>query len=407
MDSTELKKFLTLKKVELKHLKQFNELLRYVFQVTDSDLEEGGYEDESEIIRAKRPVLREADVYGWFTDDDRLISQLAIYPCEVNIHDTIYKMAGLTGVGTYPEYANLGLMNDLIKLGLEKMRENQQWISYLYPYSIPYYRRKGWEIMSDKIAFELKDTQLPETVPVSGYVEREDINHEDVYLIYDQFAEINHGAMIRKELNWEEYWRWENEEERIAAIYYNKDGEPKGFCFYWIAEEVFHIKEFVYLNQEARLGLWNFVSAHFSMVESIQGETFKNETIAFLFEDSEIKETIEPYFMARIVDVKEFIKHYPFITTGKPFHFVVTDPLAEWNNGTFSLIWNEHDDLSVSDEPIGNPVYIDVQTLAALFMSYKRPSYLYRIERLKTDKETLRTLERIIPDQEAYFSDYF
>jgi predicted acetyltransferase len=40
-------------------------------------------------------------------------------------------------------------------------------------------------------------------------------------------------------------------------------------------------------------------------------------------------------------------------------------------------------------------------------MSYKRPSYLYRIERLKTDKETLRTLERIIPDQEAYFSDYF
>ncbi|MDT2815007.1 GNAT family N-acetyltransferase [Vagococcus carniphilus] len=407
MDKKELKNSLYLKKVELKHLKQFNELLRYVFQVTDSDIEEGGYEDESEIIRAKRPVLREADVYGFFTHEDRLISQLAIYPCEVNIHDTVYKMAGVTGVGTYPEYTNFGLMSDLISLGLEKMRDNEQWISYLYPYSIPYYRRKGWEIMSDKIAFEIKDSQLPKRVDVPGYVEREDINHEDVFVVYDQFAEQNHGAMIRQDLNWEEYWRWENEEERTAAIYYNREGEPQGVCFYWIAEEVFHIKEMFYLNQEARHGLWNFVSAHFSMVDLVQGETFKNEPIAFLFEDSEIKETIEPYFMARIVDVEKFIESYPFITTGKPFHFVVEDPIANWNNRTFGLIWDENDDLTITEEAIGNPVYIDIQTLAALFLSYKRPAYLSRIERLKTDKETLRTLERIIPDQAAYFSDYF
>ncbi|MGO2083145.1 GNAT family N-acetyltransferase [Vagococcus sp.] len=407
MDAKEVKKHLTLKKVELKHLKQFNELLRYVFQVTDSDLEEGGYEDESEIIRAKRPVLREADVYGWFNNEDKLISQIAIYPCEVNIHDTIYNMAGVTGIGTYPEYTNLGLMSDLISLGLKKMRENGQSISYLFPYSIPYYRRKGWEIMSDKMAFEIKDSQLPKQVSVPGYVERENIDHEDVFKIYDQFATVNHGAMVRQDLNWEEYWRWENEEERTAAIYYSADGEPLGFCFYWIAEEVFHIKEMVYLNQEARKGLWNFVSAHFSMVELVQGETFKNEPIAFLFEDSEIKETIEPYFMARIVDVEKFIRKYPFITTGKPFHFVVDDAIADWNNRIFSLTWDEFDQLTISDQPIGNPVYLDIQTLTALFMSYRRPSYLYRIERLKTDKETLRTLERIIPDQVAYFSDYF
>ncbi|MGY3764957.1 GNAT family N-acetyltransferase [Vagococcus vulneris] len=407
MNGEDVKKVLTLKKVELKYLKQFNELLRYVFQVTDSDLEEGGYEDESEIIRAKRPVLREADVFGWFNEEDKLISQIAIYPCEVNIHDTIYDMAGVTGVGTYPEYANRGLMNDLIIIALKKMRENRQFISYLYPYSIPYYRRKGWEIMSDKIAFEIKDSQLPKRVDVPGRVERESIFHDDVYNVYNVFSEQNHGAMIRKDLNWEEYWRWEKEEERTAAIYYNKDGEPQGFCFYWIAEEVFHIKEMVYLNQEARLGLWNFVSAHFSMVEFVKGTTYKNEPIAFLFEDSEIKEIIEPYFMARIVDVEEFIKKYPFITTGKPFHFIVEDELAEWNNRIFSLLWDENDELTITNEPIGNPVYVDIQTLTALFMSYKRPSYLYRIERLKTDKETLRTLERIIPDQEAYFSDYF
>ncbi|WP_326718027.1 GNAT family N-acetyltransferase [Vagococcus jeotgali] len=391
----------------MKYLKQFNELLHYVFQVTDSDIEEGRYEDESEIIRTKRPVLREADVYGWFIQDDQLISQLAIYPCEVNIHDTLYSMAGLTGVGTYPEYANLGLMSELIKLGLTKMRENEQWISYLYPYNIPYYRRKGWEIMSDRMEYKVKDTQLPKPADVPGYVERKEINHEDVLAVYDEFGKQNHGAMIRQELNWEEYWRWENEEERIAAVYYNREGVPQGVCFYSIAKGVFHIKEMFYLNQEARKGLWGFVSTHFSMVETVEGTTYKNESIAFLFEDSEIKESIDPYFMARIVDVREFIQKYPFISTGKPFHFVVNDPIAEWNNGIFSLTWDENSDLTITDEAIGNPVYIDIQTLTALLMSYKRPSYLYRVERLTTDKETLRTLERIIPDQEAYFSDYF
>ena len=83
--------------------------------------------------------------------------------------------------------------------------------------------------------------------------------------------------MIRKELNWEEYWRFENEEERIAAIYYNADKKPTGVLFYWISDEVFHIKEMFYLNQEARNGLWNFISAHFSMVYWVKGDIFKNE----------------------------------------------------------------------------------------------------------------------------------
>ena len=86
---------------------------------------------------------------GWFTPEDQLVSQICIYPCEVNIHNCIFKMGGVTGVGTYPEFAGMGLMNDLIRRALEKMRKAGQYISYLYPYSIPYYRRKGWEIMSD------------------------------------------------------------------------------------------------------------------------------------------------------------------------------------------------------------------------------------------------------------------
>ncbi len=396
---------LRIRPVEEKDVAQFNELLSYVFQVTKSDIEESGFENKREMIKSKKPILELSKVFGWF-NNEQLVSQIAIYPCEVNIHGTLYKMGGVTGVGTYPEYAGHGLMNELIRVSLENMRANQQWISYLYPYSIPYYRRKGWEIMSDKLTFKIRDTQLPKTVDVPGMVERQEVDHEDVYKVYNQFAKENHGALQRTKFNWEEYWRYENEEQRTAAIYYGVDGEPKGVLFYWIAEEVFHIKEMFYLNQEARNGLWNFITAHFSMVYWIQGNIYKNEPLAFLLEDGQIRETIEPYFMARIVDVEEFLKVFPFKPFRKNFHFVVSDPLAQWNNGIFGLIW-ENEQLQVVREAVGEPVYLDIQTLTCLLMNYRRAAYLARIERIETDKETLRTLERIIPDMVAYFSDDF
>lgn len=396
---------LVIRSVEEEDVNQFNELLSYVFQVTESDIEESGFENKREMIKSKKPILELAKVFGWF-NKDQLISQIAIYPCEVNIHGTLYKMGGVTGVGTYPEYAGHGLMSQLIRVALQNMRDNHQWISYLYPYSIPYYRRKGWEIMSDKLTFKIRDTQLPKNVEVAGMVERRDLDDKDVYKVYNQFAKENHGALQRSQFNWEEYWRYENEEERTAAIYYDQNGEAKGVLFYWIAEEVFHNKEMFYLNQEARNGLWNFISAHFSMVYWIQGNIYKNESLAFLLEDSQIKETIEPYFMARIVDIEKFLKDFPFKPFHQAFHFVVEDPIAEWNTGIFGLNWID-DQLEITREAVGNPVYLDIQTLTCLLMNYRRAAYLARIERMKTDEETLRILERIIPDMAAYFSDDF
>lgn len=405
MDDNNIRKELTIKPVTLEYLEQFNDLLAYVFQVTAKEVEESGYE-EGELERAKRPVLEKSDVIGWF-HDDQLISQLAIYPCTVNLHGKQVKMGGLTGVGTYPEYAGHGLMHDLIRIALQHMRAHKQWISYLYPYSIPFYRKKGWEIMSDHLTFDVKDTQLPKPQPTPGHVERLEINDPDVISTYQTYALHNHGAMIRNQLNWDEYWRWENEEERIAGVYYDAQDQPQGYVLYWIANEVFHIKEMVYNTQEARVGLWNFVSAHFSMVEHVRGNIYKNEPLHFLLSDGDIKQTIHPYFMARIVDVAEFLKEYPFTEPGKPVHFNVTDPLAEWNNKTFGLWWNEKGEVEVTNRPVGEAVDVDIQTLTTMLMSYRRPSYLARIERLHASKAALKNLESIIPMEEPYFSDYF
>ena len=54
MDEKDFRENLELKPVTEKDVDQFNELLSYVFQVTEADIEESGFESEGAFIRSKR-----------------------------------------------------------------------------------------------------------------------------------------------------------------------------------------------------------------------------------------------------------------------------------------------------------------------------------------------------------------
>lgn len=401
-----VRKKLKMKPVEIEHLDQYNKLLRYVFQVTENELHQVGWEDK-EIKKVKSPTLKKAHVLGWF-DGENLVSQVATYPMKVNIFNHLYDMGGLTGVGTYPEYSNQGLMHKLLHQALADMRERNQYISFLFPYSIPYYRNKGWELISDKITYEINDYQLPKRKPVNGEVRRVETDDVVIRETYQRFSMQTHGALIRDELAWNEYWLWDTD-DIIAAIYYNENGETDGYVIYWISDEVFHIKDMIYINQEARIGLWNFISAHFSMISKVIGNTFTDEPLAFLLEDADIKESISPYYMARVVDAEKFIEEFPFKSdmTERRWHFYLEDPLLPWNDSNFVLEITKQGKgrLRRTNERSGDK--ITIQTLTTMLMGYKRPDYLWKIGRLSCSPETVDMLEDAIEQQTPYFSDYF
>lgn len=400
------KKEFKMQKVDITHLEQYNQLLRYVFQVTNNDLHKIGWE-EREIIHAKSPILEQADVLGWFYGD-KLVSQVAVYPLQVRIFNVTYDMGGLTAVGTFPEYSSQGLMHKLLYQALANMREKKQSISYLYPYSIPYYRRKGFEIISDKIVFEVNDHQLPKNKQVPGDVERVSIESDDVKAAYERFSLQTHGALLRGDLAWNEYWRWDSD-DLTAAVYYNDDREPDGYVLYWIQDEIFHIKDMIFVNEEARSGLWNFISAHFSMISKVVGNIHTDEPLAFLLEDADIKETISPYYMARIVDLEQFIAQYPFKpdTGERKWTFQLEDPLLSWNQGTFTLQIQPDGRGEVVPSTEETDSSISIQTMTTMLLGYKRPDYLHKIGRITCGPEIVDMLEDAIEQQTPYFSDYF
>ena len=276
-------------KTETDDVNQYNALLRYAFQVTEQELAETGWRDD-EIKQSKFPVLDRADVLGCF-DGKTLISQFAVYPLKMNIYDTVFQIGFVTSVCTYPEYSGHGIMKKLMVKSLTNMRNKGQSFALLYPYSIPLYHKLGWEIVSNKISYTVKDRQIPAKATAPGYVRRVDWENADFMNLHSTFASVTHGCLFRNTLAWEEYWRWDEDDTNVA-VYYNEADKPCGYMVYLIKSDIMHIKEMIYLNREAQQGLWEYIRAHESMIDEVRGNTYFSEPIAFEMDDGDIREMI-------------------------------------------------------------------------------------------------------------------
>ncbi|TSI11336.1 enhanced intracellular survival protein Eis [Lysinibacillus sp. BW-2-10] len=406
------KKGLIMREIRMDEMGQSIDLLNYVFQMSMS------IKKDRRFVSEKSRQFNVGHALGWF-DGDHLVSQILSLPFQVNVFGQVYEMGGITAIGTYPEYSKQGLMDQLIKETLTTMHKEGRYISYLFPFSIPYYRKKGWEIMCDIVEFQVKDTQFPHYKDLPGKIRRVDTRSKDLISVYEQYASRTHGAMIRNIIAWNEKFHEDYWEEKFvdtdvqlqAAVYYDEDDTPQGYMFYRIMEENFYIDEIVYLQEVARKGLWNFVSAHKSMVYNAYGKTAGNEPVAFLLEDSEIIQKVSPYFMARIVDVEPFLARFPFDEPNFHIRFKVTDRLVEWNNGLFDITSTDWKVTvkKITEENLKPDITVEmsIQTLTTMILGYKRPKYLEKIERLRGKSETIAILEDLIPLGIPTFIDYF
>ena len=394
----------TLRPLTIDDAEEYNALLRYAFQVTEQELAETGWKDD-EITQSKFPVLQRADVLGCFNGND-LIAQFAVYPLDMNIYGVKYSVGFVTSVCTYPEYTGHGIMKRLMIQSLIRMRDAHKSFALLYPYSIPLYRGLGWEIISNKMTYTIKDTQIPRKLNEPGYVRRVSWDDKEFKELHTKFAEKTHGCLYRNNLAWEEYWRWDEDDTNVA-VYYNTKDKPCGFMVYLIKNDIMHIKEMIYLNREAKKGLWEYIHAHDSMIDEVHGNTYFSEPIAFEMDDGDIKETIRPYAMGRLIDIEGFLEDYPCDPDGGTLYMEleIEDKLLPWNNRSFRLCFSEGACHLTREEP-EYKLSMEIGTLTTLLLGYKTAERLYALERIEGKPEAVDRLDDVLFHKIPYISDY-
>ena len=193
----------------------------------------------------------------------------------------------------------------------------------------------------------------------------------------------------------------------MVAIYYTAQGVPSGYMVYLISSDIMHIKEMIYLNREAQLGLWEYIHKHDSMIDEVRGNNYYSEPIAFELDDSDIKETIRPYAMGRIIDIKQFVHQYQSDPDGPGgiFEFEITDELLPWNNGNFIIEFVDGRS-NISQKKPEYHLKMSIGTLTTLMMGYKNAEYLFNMGKIEGDVEGVGKIDDVLLHEIPYVSDY-
>jgi predicted acetyltransferase len=390
---------LEIKVLTEQHYLQSMNLSMYAFQyqVPESD------------IPKRLETLNKHRLLGIF-EGEELASKLHILSLSVKLGKQDWKMGGIAGVATYPEHRRKGYVNALIKKSLEDMKDDGNIVSFLHPFNIDFYRKYGWEIVSDhrKVFVEKKD--LKPVDAHSGIIKRymKSSHSTDLEKIYDKYAE-RHSAMLSRDTDW---WLTSVYGSQTAAVYYNSENEASGYVLYEVKDNVMKVEEFVPLDHNARVGLWNYICQHDSMVERVELLLPVHDPFPYFLKEPKLKTETYPYFMGRIVNAEEAIKSYPFHSSGRNVFLHLEDVAAPWNAGTY-LIGQEEVKFYAAKEgsscvkPPQRGLQININALTAMLFGYKRPMELHELGLVKGDLEEVEELEKIVPAFKPFFYDFF
>ncbi|MEJ3738443.1 GNAT family N-acetyltransferase [Bacillus tropicus] len=376
---------------------KFREALRlseYAFQ----------YKVEEERMQQQLTKMKEShEVYGIMEGED-LAAKLHLIPFHIYIGEEKFKMGGVAGVATYPEYRRSGYVKELLQHSLQTMKKDGYTVSMLHPFAVTFYRKYGWELCANLLVCHLTKSDLVMKKQVNGTVKRfNKENHpEEVEKLYETFAERFSGMLVRNE----KWWLQAVYEDLTLAIYYDENKTAAGYMLYKIENYKMTVDEFVPLHNEARNGLWNFICQHDSMIKELEMTVSENEQLLYTLQEPRVKTEIKPYFMGRIVDVEQFLKQYELNWNNVQQEVIlhITDSFAPWNNISVRLVNYE---ITIIEEPMDKGIKLDINALSTILLGYKRPLELNELELISGSEEEIRTFENVVPVHKPFIYDFF
>ncbi len=343
------------------------------------------------------------EIYG-YKIDQQLAGKLHVIPLEVFIENKIFTMSGISSVATWPEHSGQKIAEKLIKKSLIESKEKQTMLAYLHPFNAGFYRRYGFEFITDKIDYLIPVEKLKQSWKKTGYVQRDGIQITDLNRVYEIFISHFNGGLKRDEKWWEQRVLTDHQAEKI--IIKDEGDIPQAYLIYKLKNKQFEIIEMAYTNQVYLESLYHFILKHYATIKDVKMSTYEKNTLSYILDDPIFTQEKQPYFMARIVDLQAFLSKYPFFINNETcIEIFINDELLTENSGFYKMTARE---ITKSNEPYTeNYLEINIGDLTALLMGYKNINELKYLNKIQGDEIELARLSSIINPKAPYLLDYF
>ena len=314
------------------NLKQIASLIKYAFGKNNDLLHDNNFMSRYD----------HSNGYGFF-NDDKLTSYIMVNKFKSEVFGHHVPMAGIGYVASYPEYRGQGHISKLVKEILNDLHDEGIPFTNLAPFSESFYRHYGFSnsIYQKEYRFSggaLRTFKLPRT----GHVIRgkwDDLMVQNgVIQLYERqlHTDDERNTVIR------EAWWWNRMDtyyhNRNIAVYIDSNGRPISYLIYRIQGDVFLADELYSITAKGLVALLGFMGSHAGAIKEFRMTLPEHSLIGELFpEQNQLKISLHPYMMSRIVDFAKMITYMKPLQEGTFNLEVISDDECPWNIGVWQM----------------------------------------------------------------------
>ncbi len=324
-------------------------------------------------------------------DGSTLAASYAAIPFTMRANGRAMAMAGISIVGTLPEYRRRGLLRRITEQSFADMRERGQTVAALWASQAAIYQRYGYSLCSVQRRYEIDTVDVRLLAePAPGYeVGRLPVADAFPVLksLYRDFVAHRSLYLHRSAPLWQANALADREADGPVqtAICAGPDGEPAGYVIYTLRDrKVDHpargqeiiIRDLIWLHPDACRALWAFLARH-DLVGRIAWANAPADDPAWeLFTEPRMlnaQDNEGVYF--RIVDVPGALAGRGYDRNGELVIGIDADREAPWNEGRWRLTVNggEAEVTRVTTAP---DLTFTIKSLSSAFSGFRRISQL-------------------------------
>jgi predicted acetyltransferase len=359
------------------------------------------------------PTIR-LDQYRCAFEGGRLIATTFRHPLAQWFEGRPVPMAGIAGVATVPERRGTGVGDRLMRAALRDARESGAVISTLFPATVPFYRRLGYEYAGMFTTYEAPLTALPAD---TEQVDVEEVQGDDLDVLrscYRDHCVWQNGLVESEDEDW---WRlrvirqWQ-EDIPTRAVVVRDEGEVQGYAALRLEspgdrfEYEIHCTHLVANSRRAMAGLLGYFRRFKGVGDALKWQGPPNEPVALLIAEQSLRASWQFRFMTRLLDVPAALESRGYPDVGGEATITVADDLFPDSAGPF-LVQADAGKVSVQRVEAPGALRMSSGALASLYTGYVSPHDLVRTGELPGDYEALPFLARLFAGPPPWSMDFF
>ena len=284
--------------------------------------------------------------WGAFDDNNTLMARVINNKFDFYVDGTAMPAGGIGAVSTLPEYRNKGAVRAIFKELLPEAYASGEVISALYPFKHEFYRKFGYETVIGWSQYSLTPELLCR-YRFDGVVEKWNPGDPvtDFMTVYNAFAPQFNLAHARTEEQMEEHVHVDKPYiDRRFSYVLKTDGEPIAYVIFKDVKNdpaaILQVEECAWTCRDGFRAVFGFLArfeADYGTIEMRLPAGIDLQRIVVTPNAYEIKETVFPNFMLRVINAKKLLE-----TIKRPvdcdFTIRITDEMISENNRTYRVL---------------------------------------------------------------------